>query len=353
MLRPTQWADIEQAPTREDAVTEAVSQAEQSTKRRGAAIEFRGAGEFHACWYPVALSDEVPGGKVIGAQFLDGRVVVYRSEDGAAHVQSAYCRHLGADLSRGELVDGKLQCPFHHWRYDGAGRCVEIPAGDRPPAEARLFCYPTAESLGVIWAFNGDAPTHPAPHFSIAESDLVVDTFRNPNLMPVDSAAVFLNSFDIQHFRAVHGLDIEVDPEDTRAEHGTLSYVAKVNAAEFGAIVQRRKLWGVSTVTIESEKSGQPVLLLHALCPIGGNKTLGVLVNATLKATTASDTAAIKQTLTASRDYSLRLVNEDAPIFETMRMRWDCLTGADRFLAFGVNYIKTYPCAHPGREMIR
>ncbi len=73
---------------------------------------------FHACWYPVALSSEIASGQAVGAAFLGGRVVIYRSELGVPHVRSAYCRHLGADLSVGKVVGESLRCAFHHWEYD-------------------------------------------------------------------------------------------------------------------------------------------------------------------------------------------------------------------------------------------
>ena len=104
---------VQTAPTED---TKSVPIAE--IRRRGTAIKFREETEFHQCWYPIALSAEVAAGSVTGAPFLDGRVVVYRTSDGVAHVHSAYCRHLGADLSVGRMVDDKLQCPFHFWQYD-------------------------------------------------------------------------------------------------------------------------------------------------------------------------------------------------------------------------------------------
>ena len=325
------------------------------TLRRGTAIKFREENEFHQCWYPIALSAEVPIGGVVGAPFLDGRVVVYRTSDGIAHVHSAYCRHLGADLSVGRVIDDKLQCPFHFWQYDGAGACVHIPAGDPPPRQARLFVYPTAESLGIIWAFNGETPLHEAPHFDVDERELVVDAFRNPVTMPIDGTLVFLNSFDLQHFRVVHQMPIEVDQAQVREENHTLRYQAHLTTPEFGAIVQDRRLWGVNTVTIESQSAGRKLYLMHSLCAVGQNATRGILVNASPAAENgdAAGAAAIAKLLATSREYSLRLVNEDAPIFDTISFRRDCLTASDRLLGFGMQYISRYPRAHPGREMIR
>lgn len=36
----------------------------------------------HQCWYPVALSSDVPKGKAFGRDLGDGRIVLYRGEDG-------------------------------------------------------------------------------------------------------------------------------------------------------------------------------------------------------------------------------------------------------------------------------
>jgi len=324
---------------------------EASQRSRGRVVNFRGEDEFHQCWYPVALSAEVTAGSVIGAPFLDGRVVVYRTSDSAVHVQSAYCRHMGADLAVGQVVDDQLQCPFHLWSYDSGGACVKVPAGDKPPRNAKLFNYTVAESLGIIWAFNGDTPPHPAPHFDLGDDDLVINAFRNPLTMQVDSSVVFMNTFDLQHFRVVHGMPIDVDESGIREDNQTLTLQVKTTAPEFGEMVQERKLWGVNTVTVESESNGRRLYLLHALCPIAQAATQGFLVTATPKGSSEDDDAIAKM-LEQTREYSLRLVHEDAPIFDTIRFRVDCMTASDKFLLWGVRYISKYPRAHPGRTMI-
>ena len=105
-----------------------------------------GAEGFHQSWFPVALAGDIGPGRATGRDFLGTRVVVYRDAAGKAVVQGAYCPHLGADLSVGEVVDGQIRCAYHHWRFDGGGRCVDIPAGDRIPPAARIPTYPSAEA---------------------------------------------------------------------------------------------------------------------------------------------------------------------------------------------------------------
>src|SRR5262245_9767650 len=122
-------------------------------RRRGARLPRQGEGGYDQCWYPLALSRDVPAGTVLGRDFLSGRAVVWRGEDGAARVHSAYCRHLGADLSVGKVMGSELRCAFHHWRYDGGGTCRATAGGDAVPLDTRLFAFPTAERFGLIWAF--------------------------------------------------------------------------------------------------------------------------------------------------------------------------------------------------------
>ncbi len=66
----------------------------------GRPIPAEGAnGLFTQSWFPLCLSSQVARGQVRGVDFLDGRVVIFRGENGRAQVLSAYCPHVGADLS--------------------------------------------------------------------------------------------------------------------------------------------------------------------------------------------------------------------------------------------------------------
>lgn len=66
---------------------------------------------------------------------------------------------------------------------------------------------------------------------------------------PIDGTLVFLDSFDLQHFRVVHKMRIEVDPTLVREENHTLSCQAHITTPEFGAIV-REFGWSKTTSAI-------------------------------------------------------------------------------------------------------
>lgn len=109
-------------------------------------------------WYVLALSEEV-GSQPLGVRALGQDFVLFRDQQEKVHCLSDVCVHKGGSLCRGEVVDGAVQCPYHGWRYNGEGRCVEIPSlgpDGKIPKRARVDAYPTDERWGWIWVFLGD-----------------------------------------------------------------------------------------------------------------------------------------------------------------------------------------------------
>ena len=119
---------------------------------------------FHRSWYPVCLASDLAAGHVTGRDFLGTRVVAWRDADGKPVVQGAWCPHLGADLSVGQVVDGRLRCAYHHWSFDGAGACAHIPAGDKIPSAARIFTYPAGEKWAGLGVQRREPRLRPAAH---------------------------------------------------------------------------------------------------------------------------------------------------------------------------------------------
>ena len=71
-------------------------------------------------------------------------------------------------------------CPFHAWKFDGGGKCVEIPYASRVPPKAKVDCWPVAERNGMIYVWHD--PERGAPDWEIPEiADLTTGEFTGWN----------------------------------------------------------------------------------------------------------------------------------------------------------------------------
>ena len=116
-------------------------------------------------WYCAATSNEVSD-VPLKVRMLGQNFVLFRDSNGSAHCLHDVCVHRGASLAEGKLHGDCIQCPYHGWRYDGAGACRHIPTLDesaRIPARARVDSYPVQEQFGLIFAFLGDLPEAERP----------------------------------------------------------------------------------------------------------------------------------------------------------------------------------------------
>lgn len=143
--------------------------------------------------------------------------VGWRDGDGHAHVHSAVCPHMGAALHTGRVVDGAIECPFHRWRFDPAGRCVFVP-GRRPPARAALTLLTTRECSGYVWAWYGrGAPDHEPPAISALERGRrpSLRRFRLADATRATTRRILENTYDPDHLVALHGLSVAGDARIT------------------------------------------------------------------------------------------------------------------------------------------
>jgi 3-ketosteroid 9alpha-monooxygenase subunit A len=164
-------------------------------------------------WFQVGWSDDLQPGDVLARFYFGRHLVLWRDENGEAHLNDAYCPHLGAHFGYGGHVDGcELVCPFHGWQFDADGANTKIPYGTRTNQKARVRAYPVRE-LGnhfiTAWFHPDDAP----PTFEVDEpSECFDDGFGEwiDVHFTVNAAAQELaeNSVDGPHFRYVHNTEI-------------------------------------------------------------------------------------------------------------------------------------------------
>lgn len=160
-------------------------------------------------WFTVGFSGEFQPGAVERRRYAGSELLVWRDDDGTAHVWDAYCPHLGADLGVGGTVeDGCVTCPFHGWRFGPDGSNVEIPYSDRPNGRAKVRAYPTVERFGAVLFWYHPDPSE-APRWDVPVIEELEDKEFGDLTEWVVGAAwqeIAENAFDVAHFVSVHGL---------------------------------------------------------------------------------------------------------------------------------------------------
>jgi len=294
---------------------------------------------FHQSWFPVSLTRELSRDRVIGVDFLGTRVIMYRDPKGKAVVQSAWCPHLGADLSLGQLVEDRLRCAYHHWRFDAEGACVAIPTGDKIPPGARIFTYPTAEAWGLVWAFNGQVPLFDPPTIPDTEEHELVFEAHWRGIRRGVHWAQLSNSVDFQHLRTLHNLPAAVAPETIDVSDYGIEF--RVDTPSF---LQHGRVTGANAFGQHLRRVGEDNYMLFTGGPIDHDHTNSYyVVGVSRQPDEAADATARR--LAGLREFVERLLGEDEPVLNTMRFRPGVLVGADRHLARFFKYMAEFPRA--------
>ncbi|KAA8525654.1 hypothetical protein F0562_007521 [Nyssa sinensis] len=116
-------------------------------------------------WYPLYLAKNLPDDAPLGLTVFDKQLVLYRDGNGELRCYEDRCPHRLAKLSEGQLVDGRLECLYHGWQFEGEGKCVRIPqlpADAKIPRSACVKSYEVRDSQGVVWVWmSHQTPPNP------------------------------------------------------------------------------------------------------------------------------------------------------------------------------------------------
>lgn len=302
-------------------------------------------GEYFQCWYPIARSEEVTADKSLGKEFLNTRVILYRDSQGTAVVQGAYCPHLGADLSGGDICEGKIRCPYHHWSFHADGQIADIPSGDPVPRRVRVATYPTREEWGLVWAFNGDTPLCELPGVPGPNaSDVVFRTISRPE-QPVECWIPTSNAVDFQHLRVLHHLPDIMTPEALDVGPHTLAYGVPEQ-------MNFSRLTGCNTFVSRNLRFGCDSFVMFTSTALSPGRVAPFFIVGYIRdGLNAPQSEAEADALLNRMEAEIGvLYEEDASILDTIRFRMRgnaALVKADRHLGTFLEFIDKLPRARP------
>ena len=173
-------------------------------------------------WFQVAYSHELASGDIMPLRYFGRDLVLFRDEPGDAHLLDAFCAHLGAHLGHGgKVVGDSIECPFHAWKFNGEGRCTEVPYASKIPPKANIEPWEVREVNGLIMAWyhgTGDPPSWEPPVLEEYGDDAWTPYETRSWTIRTHNQEMAENSVDAAHFRYLHGT--QNMPVTTAERHG-------------------------------------------------------------------------------------------------------------------------------------
>jgi len=143
--------------------------------------------------------------------------VLWRGAHDSVHAAIDECPHRAGRLSQGWIEEGALVCPYHGWKFDSTGACIDIPQKDPElpiPPRARVKSILVEERYGLVWVCTG-MPRDRVPLLPEAEDPewtLIQEMF---DVWNASALRIIDNALDVSHLSFVHKGTIG-DPQHPR-----------------------------------------------------------------------------------------------------------------------------------------
>jgi phthalate 4,5-dioxygenase oxygenase subunit len=244
---------------------------------------------FRRYWVPALHDWELPEPDCapVRVKLLGEKLVAFKDSQGRIGMIDEFCAHRGVSLWFGRNEEGGVRCPYHGWKYDVDGKCVELPSEPESSGmreRIALKSYPTLEQGGVIWVYMGPPELKPAPpelEWTLVKSKqrFVSKRFQECNYLQameggIDSSHVsFLHSMELNRdplFKGSrgneHNLNDRMPHFDVVDFEGGLFIGARRNAGE-GKYYWRITPWIMPWYSLIPPRAGHPIGA-HAWVPI-------------------------------------------------------------------------------------
>ncbi len=157
----------------------------------------------------------MPDCSPIRVKLLSEHLIAFRDSNGKLGLIDEFCAHRRVSLWFGRNEEGGIRCPYHGWKYDTSGQCLDIPSepdGSKFCNKVKLNSYPCVELGGVIWTYMGPSDKQPPlPEFEWA---LVPDSHRyvSKRIQENNYLQAMEGGIDSSHVSWLHSGELANDP---------------------------------------------------------------------------------------------------------------------------------------------
>jgi phenylpropionate dioxygenase-like ring-hydroxylating dioxygenase large terminal subunit len=172
---------------------------------------------FRSSWIPALLAEELPenDGPPVRVKLLSERLLAFRDSDGRYGLVDEFCAHRGVSLWFGRNEECGLRCPYHGWKYDVTGQCVDVPSepdGSRFARKVKLQSYPLVARGGLLWTYMGPPEQQPPlPEWEFATVP-PAHAFTSKRIQESNWLQAMEGGIDSSHVSFLHRGDLNSDP---------------------------------------------------------------------------------------------------------------------------------------------
>ena len=160
-------------------------------------------------WQPVAVAGELTDQKPIKAlRILGEDLVLYREIKGGYGLIARQCPHRGASLAYGRVDETGIRCPYHGWKFNAAGKCLETPAepiGSPLKDRIKHSAYPVKKLGGMLFAYFGPEPIPVLPRWDVLAWENGKRWIDIQSVLECNWLQAMENSVDPAHLFWLHG----------------------------------------------------------------------------------------------------------------------------------------------------
>lgn len=161
---------------------------------------------FRKFWHAVMPLSHLAAGRPVPFRLLGEDIVLFLDAAGQPAALKDRCCHRTAKLSKGRCVNGAVECGYHGWTYNAAGRVIRIPQYEegRPiPADYGTPAYRCVAKYGYAWVAL-EEPVAPVPEVAEFGAPGWRTIFQFYETWATSPLRALENSFDNSHFSFVH-----------------------------------------------------------------------------------------------------------------------------------------------------
>ena len=120
---------------------------------------------FRKFWHATVPLSSLQGEAPQPFTLLGEKIVLFLDESGAPAALKDRCCHRTAKLSKGRCINGRLECGYHGWTYNGGGKVANIERTDGGK-QIRIHRIGGKEHLCSRYAGGREAPSRLGPDHS-------------------------------------------------------------------------------------------------------------------------------------------------------------------------------------------